>query len=538
MKKQATYGDYVITVEDNNSISVTNKGEACETVKPVLRQVAEKCNFAYEATWTTQQLGNKLVDYLKKNHITTGENASKKNHVRIEIEMPEYEYVALDQDECPIGDTFAFNDACEGFNSIKIYVDGQLLETEDDEIELESEYSDYQSHKLKWDVDEIIYSVGYYENTVSRIWEFEVENFDLEKLTKKWTCYDVSYSDYEAENHHLTLLYDGQELEEDLEGYGSENDGYEQIWSMDDDEDECYCDDEDMDDDSDEDVETDDCNVEITPDTIIDDIYIKFTLKYPHLHLRFLSESGVMESLVDSSLTVKEVRKVLNSQCTTNQGTVSLAGNRTISDLCAELRSYGVGSVWVCCHYGEDMEPEPHGEDRTLSYAESQSLEDAAYMIAGMRKITPEGTIIEEKPVEFSMSLSEKFGILAATMAGMDNKIQEREVEVILLIAKQYEHFNVDEVRTALIKELKGIQEYESQSAIVKSIQGDDQDLIFQSLVLVSISDLKLSHDEVQLLGGISDVWGWDWDDCSNMINCIIENFQNDNPGKIVKIEE
>lgn len=37
MKKQATYGDYVITVEDNNSISVTNKGEACETVKPVLR---------------------------------------------------------------------------------------------------------------------------------------------------------------------------------------------------------------------------------------------------------------------------------------------------------------------------------------------------------------------------------------------------------------------------------------------------------------------------------------------------------------------
>lgn len=110
-----------------------------------------------------------------------------------------------------------------------------------------------------------------------------------------------------------------------------------------------------------------------------------------------------MESLVDSSLIVKEVRKALDSQYTTNQGTVTLAGNRTISDLCAELRSYGVGSVWVCCHYGEDMEPEPHGEDRTLIYAESQSLEDAAYMIAGMRKITPEGTIIEEKPAKFSV---------------------------------------------------------------------------------------------------------------------------------------
>ena len=54
----------------------------------------------------------------------------------------------------------------------------------------------------------------------------------------------------------------------------------------------------------------------------------------------------------------------------------------------------------------------------------------------------------------------------------------------------------------------------------------------------MSISDLKLSHDEVQLLGGISDVWGWDWEDCIDMIHCIIENFQNDNSGKIVRIEE
>ena len=242
MKKQVTYGDYGITVEDNNSISVTYKGEACETVKPVLRQVAEKCNFAYEATWTTQQLGNKLVDYLKKNHITTGENASKKNHVRIEIVMAEIEYSASDQDESPIGDTIAFSDACEGFNSIDIYVDGQLFETEDDEIELESEYSDYQSYnlepELEWAEDEqnIIYSVGYYENTVCRVWEFEVENFDLEKLTEKWTCYDVSYADYEAKNHYLTLLYDGQELEEDLEESGFiKNHDYVQIWSMDDD---------------------------------------------------------------------------------------------------------------------------------------------------------------------------------------------------------------------------------------------------------------------------------------------------------------
>ena len=321
-----------------------------------------------------------------------------------------------------------------------------------------------------------------------------------------------------------------EEIEADIEIFNCN-------W-LDDDEDECYCDDEDMDDNSDEDVETDDCNVEITPDTIIDDIYIKFTLKYPHLHLRFLSEPGVMESLVDSSLTIKEVRKVLNSQCTTNQGTVSLAGNRTISDLCAELRSYGVGSVWVCCHYGDDLEPEPHGEDRTLSYAENKSVGYAAYMIAGMRKITPEGTIIEEKPAEFSMSLSEKFGILATTLAGMDNNLQKGEVDIALIIARQCDQLNVDEVRTAIFKELKGIQEYESQSKIVKSIQGDDRELIFQYLVLLAISDLTLSQGELQLLGGIADVWGWDWDDdCCSIINRIIA-LRTNSTGDEVDIEE
>ena len=170
---------------------------------------------------------------------------------------------------------------------------------------------------------------------------------------------------------------------------------------------------------------------------------------------------------------------------------------------------------------------------------ESYSCENKDFWeISIPTEFVKESTIIDEKPAELSMSLSEKFGILATTLAGMDNNLQKEEVDIALIIAGQCDRLNVDEVRTAIFMELKGIQEYESQSKIVKSIQGDDRELIFRSLVLLAISDWTLSQVELQFLGGIADVWGWDWDDCIDMINCIIENYQNAHPGKIVEIEE
>ena len=142
---------------------------------------------------------------------------------------------------------------------------------------------------------------------------------------------------------------------------------------------------------------------------------------------------------------------------------------------------------------------------------------------AGKRKITEEGKIIEETP----MSLSEKFGILAATMAGMDGSVEESEIEMILGIVQQNsELFDISEVKIALLKELKGIQEYESQSAIVKSINGDDRELIFQSLIVVALADDKLGQDELRFLVGIAMQWEWDWDDCVGMIRMVIENVQ------------
>lgn len=53
-------------------------------------------------------------------------------------------------------------------------------------------------------------------------------------------------------------------------------------------------------------------------------------------------------------------------------------------------------SPWVCCHYGDDLEPEPHGDDRTLGFANNDSASDEIYMIAGKRKIDTSGNILSK----------------------------------------------------------------------------------------------------------------------------------------------
>ena len=438
----------------------------------------------------------------------------KKQHIRVEIQIAEHEYAAFDADGSMVGDTYAFN-GDDGVEELNLYLDGEEYDFEDDEPMdvIDTKYSDYKKFDLeeKWE-DEDVASVGYYHNMALLMWEFDVEDFDVDKLIVNYDCYDVCHDsgDYETESHIVSLSYDGKTIDP----YSSEcRNGYlETIWSREDDDD--Y---------DEEDDDEDDSCIEVTPDTVIDDIYVAFTLKYPHLHLRFLSESGVMEELVDSSKTVDEIRKMLKTKPAVKSGEVQIGGGCIIDDVCNEFNKYGIGSTWICCHYGEDLDPEPHGEDRKLAFAESESAEDAPYMIAGKRRITEEGKIIEET----SMSLSEKFGILAATIAGMDGSVEKSEIEMILGIVQQNsELFDIAEVRIALLKELKGIQEYESQSAIVKSINGDDRELIFQSLIVVALADYKLGQGELRFLAGIAMQWEWDWDDCAGMIRMVIENVQ------------
>ena len=63
--KQATYGDYVITKEDNGKIVVTKGGEVCPNSKQALREISDQLGYTVDDSWTTQQFGAKLIAQLQ-----------------------------------------------------------------------------------------------------------------------------------------------------------------------------------------------------------------------------------------------------------------------------------------------------------------------------------------------------------------------------------------------------------------------------------------------------------------------------------------
>lgn len=308
-------------------------------------------------------------------------------HVRLEIQIAEHEYAAFDTDGSMVGDTCAFNGDC-GIEEMTLYVDGEEYDFGDDDPMdiICSNYSDYKKYDLevKWE-DEEVGSIGYYNNMAYLVWEFDVEDFDIDKLTVCYDCYDVCHepSDYGVESHILTIAYDGERV--NPSSYQCRNGYLETIWSREDDE-----------------------------------------------------------------------------------------------------------------EYGEEDE------------------------------------VVEPS---ISLSLSEKFGVLAAVMSGIDSSVQKDEIDMVMSIVEQNsDTFDPAQVRDALIKELKGLMEYESHSAIVKSIEGDDRDAVFQSLVMVAVADFTLSQDEVGLLAGIAELWGWEWDNCNETVQAVIEYVQ-DTYGRKIEVE-
>ena len=192
--------------------------------------------------------------FLKKLFSQTIENESvsskKVNHVVVDIEITEHEYMAMDRDDEMVGgESFVFNgDDSPGF--IRITVDGNEIEFDEDALSDRSKYSDYESFDLgsKWNSDDVV-KFGYYDNLAGKTWEFDVENFDIEKLSFYYQCFDVKFgpADYDCEEHRITLRYAGEEIEEDYNAYSCENGEFEQVWCIYDDEDDECCDDEDSD---------------------------------------------------------------------------------------------------------------------------------------------------------------------------------------------------------------------------------------------------------------------------------------------------
>lgn len=61
IKKTATYGEYVINIESDNSVTVLKNGNECKVAEAALREVAAMIGFEVEDKWTTRQLGAKVV---------------------------------------------------------------------------------------------------------------------------------------------------------------------------------------------------------------------------------------------------------------------------------------------------------------------------------------------------------------------------------------------------------------------------------------------------------------------------------------------
>ena len=71
IKKAAAYGEYVINIASNNSVTVLKNGNVCDVAKAALRDIAAFVGFDVDAKWTTQQLGSKLVDNINKGVVVT-----------------------------------------------------------------------------------------------------------------------------------------------------------------------------------------------------------------------------------------------------------------------------------------------------------------------------------------------------------------------------------------------------------------------------------------------------------------------------------
>ena len=65
VKKSASCGDYSIDILFDNKVIAKKGGVVCDNAKGTMREIAAQVGFVFDANWTTQQFGSKLVDFLK-----------------------------------------------------------------------------------------------------------------------------------------------------------------------------------------------------------------------------------------------------------------------------------------------------------------------------------------------------------------------------------------------------------------------------------------------------------------------------------------
>lgn len=65
VKKEQTFKNWTIQIQDSGSVTVLKNGEVCNVVKAELKTIAKENNWPIEAEWTTQELGRFTVDVLE-----------------------------------------------------------------------------------------------------------------------------------------------------------------------------------------------------------------------------------------------------------------------------------------------------------------------------------------------------------------------------------------------------------------------------------------------------------------------------------------
>ena len=233
MKKQATYGDYVITINDDSSVSIIFQNEECSNAKKTLREVSEKVGFAFDAGWNTRQFGSKLVDFLKTNakYEATSMQQEAKKTITFTIFGKEIEIFEITENG--MGDSYG------GlvFYPWEMAIDGQMLSDDDvDDIYCQSEEAQ-EDWKHSEQLSGEVIGLKRYENKASYSCQIEVDGeFDHSKLFVSWMemtlCIEGKGSYTEDES-----LISGVVIKYNLDVERSEGSDCEVVWGIDSEED-------------------------------------------------------------------------------------------------------------------------------------------------------------------------------------------------------------------------------------------------------------------------------------------------------------
>ncbi len=443
--------------------------------------------------------------------------------------MTEHDYAAFDSEE-DMTDSFAFYSV----EQIRIFVDGEDFEFDDYGFDGDT-FTDYEPFDLeeKWDNDDIV-KFGYYENTVETVWEFDVENFDIEKLGFVHQCFDVTYdpADYNCEEDWLTLHYDGQSLEDNIAISNTSDGDFQQEWSMYDDDDECSSDFAE----EEEDVET---RLENKYDQVFQDgdIYsVKANGKWG-----FVDKDG--EELIAPRYDwmgdefVEGV--IIVGYDGGGIGYANDEGVEIVAPKYEQARDFCNGFAAVCQDDKWGFIDKSGKEVIEVKYDDVDNFENGKAKVSLNEEefeIDTQGNRIDNEDADEDevTLLSNVFGTLAWVMADMDDNVTDEEIKAILGIANGFDVFDLETVRQRIVMEKMGARNYDSHSALAKSIPAKHREMMFHALSIVAVSDFKIKQGEVNLLAGLSEIWEIEWDTTANdIINSVVERFSASHPVEV-----